>query len=541
VREGSPRLLDGLRRAGERVESAIEAAPMATAVIVAALFLAAGLAGASLKEIWYDELHTYALTRLGSLGKIQAALADGADGNRIGFYVATLASSRLLGLGLVSIRLPAVLGFLVFAGCLGIFTARRCGPRAGWVAAAVPYLTGARMYVFEGRQYGLVLGFTGAALLGWQAAGERRRGGRALFAAALLGGAFVSPLMAFSVFALAAGEAWRTVARRKVDWLVCSIFGLAGGALIVSQRLSSAGFNRISGCGGVMNEFPLDRAVVETYGWLLGTWPLVYKTSWLVAAWVAWQVVAALREPDSGPGTRRREEVAGFLPHETAAAISFVLIPFVVFAATRLPRWPYYPRYSIAIAAGLALLVAALFRRLRANGKGTWLSAAGLVALAFWAQAGLVALQRPDPAGPAGLAVLSAVAAGDQRPVVVASAFDYAKYSFYARPELQARMRLLYEPDASQPGFAASGEIVCLFGLAPYWPLRLEAYQEFVRPGGAFILVTPSGEDAWVRARLASGGYRLEARGRAGTSEVLSVEPGAPPAREASAKSTYPP
>ena len=521
---GGLRASERMRLLAERVRSAVESAPWLFPGVAVALFLAVGLVGASRKEMWIDEIHTFALTRLGSLERIQAALDGGADGNRIGFYVLTLASARLLGLDPLSIRVPAVVGFLAFAACLGLFAARRCGARAGWVAASIPYLTGARFYAFEGRQYGPILGFTGVAILGWQASCEGRRGGRALFALALLGGCFVSPLMAFTVLALAAGEAWRSVASRRIDWFTCLTFGLAGGALLLSQRTAGAGFSRIAPCGGVMNALSPLPAILGAYGWLLGVAPFFYKTAIALAAWAAWQVAASFRDRRLGPASPRKSPVAGFLPHETAVAVFFLLTPVVVYVATWLPRWPCFPRYSIAASGGLALLIAALFCRLRAGGK-SGASVVCVVALALSVVAATVVFSRPGLSGPAGLDVLAPIVESGEEPVVVASPFDHVKYTYYARPELQARLLTLYEPDPGQPGYAPDGPLVCLSGLQPYWPLRLETYRALVRTGAPFFLVTSSGEWEWIRTRLAADGFRLVPLGRAAEREVFSVEP----------------
>lgn len=524
-----------LRRAAGGTLGALGTAPAAAAVAV--LFLSAGLAGAVLKEMWFDEIHTFALARLGSLDAIRAALDGGADGNRVGFYAVTLASTRLLGPSPFSIRLLPALGFLAFSCSLGLFAARRWGPRAGWVAAAVPYLTGARFYAFEGRQYGIVLGFTGAALLGWQAACEGRRSGRWLLGAALVGGCIVSPLTAFTLLALAAGEAWRTVARRRIDWGVAASFALAAGAHLLSQRAAAAGFARIAPCGGT-NGLPPGAALLESYGWLLGLFPLVYKTGVALAAWTAWQAVAALRDRRSRTA-RAPEATGGFYPHELVLAASLLLVPFAVVAATRLPGWPCYPRYSIAASGGLALLLASLFSRFRAPGRGRT-SAALLVAMALGSLAMTVKGQRPGPEGPGGLAVLASIAAPGEGPVVVASAFYYLKFTFYAPPALRSRMLMLEEPDPAKPGWAKDGVLVCVAGLSPYWPLRVEAYGDFLGAGTPFTLVAGTGNEEWIRARLTADRYRLTPLGRAGPSELYRVEPPDGDRDDPPGKTTYP-
>jgi hypothetical protein len=146
-------------------------------------------------------------------------------------------------------RFPAFLGFLLMQVCLFFFVRNLAGERAGAVAAAFPALTATLFYSAEGRPYGLLLGLYALALLCWQMAtrgaaavsnptsDERLSDmghprwlalvGLALALAATINTHYFGVLL---LVPICAGEAYRTLARRRVDWPVWSaiVVGMAG-------------------------------------------------------------------------------------------------------------------------------------------------------------------------------------------------------------------------------------------------------------------------------------------------------------------------
>ena len=85
---------------------------------------------ASEKYFWFDELITVYLCRL-TFRHIWEALRHGADFNPPLFYFLTKTAETLFGEGLVTTRLPSIVGFWCFCICLYLVVSKRAGPLAG--------------------------------------------------------------------------------------------------------------------------------------------------------------------------------------------------------------------------------------------------------------------------------------------------------------------------------------------------------------------------------------------------------------------------
>ena len=84
----------------------------------------------------------------------------------------------------VAMRVPALLGFLLFQGGLFVFVRRMAGSRAAIVALLLPLVGTTYFYSVVGRPYALLLGLYAVSLACWQTArrrcgGDRHRGGAA--------------------------------------------------------------------------------------------------------------------------------------------------------------------------------------------------------------------------------------------------------------------------------------------------------------------------------------------------------------------------
>src|SRR5579862_4637981 len=128
----------------------------------------------AVRPLWFDELHTFYLSQM-RLGAIWPALRQGADLNPPLMYWLTRASFAVFGTNAFAARIPSMSGFLVMAVCLGWFVRRRSTVHYGIAAMTLPLLTDGFTYAAEARPYGLLLGFSGIALLAWQAAAEGKR------------------------------------------------------------------------------------------------------------------------------------------------------------------------------------------------------------------------------------------------------------------------------------------------------------------------------------------------------------------------------
>src|SRR5262249_12067344 len=111
-------------------------------------------------------------------------------------------------------------GFWIFCLCLFRFVSLRSNALPGFIAMAVPLLTGAYSYAYEARAYGIVLGCCGLSLISWQEAAPRTSGRfwPLLGLSTSLAVALATHSFAFLIFIpLAIGELTRFARTRRVD------------------------------------------------------------------------------------------------------------------------------------------------------------------------------------------------------------------------------------------------------------------------------------------------------------------------------------
>jgi 4-amino-4-deoxy-L-arabinose transferase-like glycosyltransferase len=205
---------------------------------------------ASRKPMWNDELFTYFIAQAPSLSGIWSALLTGADQTPFPFYVLTRWSLGLFGVNEWALRLPEMIGVWVAGLCLFHITARQTEGLYGFVAMVFLFVTGANLYSYEARPYGLVLAFSSLAWLCWQqATSGRSRKLSVLGLAASLAAAVCCHYYAVFVFIpLGVGEFVRSVVRQRVDWPIW--FAMTGALspllflspLIQQARTYSQGF-----------------------------------------------------------------------------------------------------------------------------------------------------------------------------------------------------------------------------------------------------------------------------------------------------------
>src|SRR5262249_2780883 len=142
------------------------------------------------------------------------------------FYVLTRASLSLFGESNFVLRLPAVVGVWAMGLCLYRFVSKRSTALYGLMAMFFALTTNACYYAFQARPYGLVLGFSGIALICWQSLAEEKENrvlplvGLWLSLAAAVACHYYSVLIPM---AFALGEVARTLRRSKIDLLVWAV------------------------------------------------------------------------------------------------------------------------------------------------------------------------------------------------------------------------------------------------------------------------------------------------------------------------------
>ena len=315
--------------------------------LLSALYFTNILLRASGKCFWVDELVTVYLCRLPDLHSITVANQHATDFNPPLFYILTRGAQHLFGEGLVSTRLPEILGLYFFCVGLYIFVARRIGHLAGCVAGLFPFFTLAQYYAYEARPHGLTLGWCGLALLFWQ---QQKTGTRNWMALAgfyaCMTGAFLTHVYAvFIVVPFVIAEFYEWWQSKQIDW------GMA--AAITLALMTGAFFN-----------LPLLRSyshVAPQHDFTKIPWTVVqpFTKSLLdfgivIILLVLALVGASIKAGDLPPKTWR------MLPAtEVVLALSFACLPILGIQAVRLTHGPFFYRYFLASLAGISILLGA--------------------------------------------------------------------------------------------------------------------------------------------------------------------------------------
>ena len=287
----------------------------------------------------------------------------------------------LFGADAFAIRLPSLIGYLLMQVCLFLVAKRFGGPRAGFVAAAVPALTATLFYGVQARPYGVLLGLGAATLLGWQRAVCHRssKGRPPMGALLLLAGALALALNThyFAILLLIplyAAELVRTFERVRrhlpFDWRVW--LAIAAGTLAEAFTLP---FQK--GAGEFRNHYYNAgyvglHAVTQSYRALFinyTTYPaavqlllecvlVVFALGLLCLLWRRWV----------GRGLFRRADTVSSA--ERIYLLVLAAMPVFGFLLARFVTHSIEVRYVLSAMLGIAVLIAIAARPLLATRRG---------------------------------------------------------------------------------------------------------------------------------------------------------------------------
>ena len=523
------RIAAALTSAGDRLAGLI-ARREALVLILTLVFVAAALILRSTRPLWFDELFTLQISSLPGFAEMVRDIPS--DGNPPLMYLLVRACLGMVRTQEVAVRLPSVAAFSGALFCVYLFLRRRVG--------ALPALFGAFMfassrmaiYGYEGRPYALVLGFTGLAMVSWQAAAEESfdRGNRsraiALAGVTLgVGGTIASHhLGIFQVcIPLFFGEAVRLVKRRRADIPIWISIAAGLSVVLVTQYFARA-TNRVM-LDYVRND-PQFWAR-PTLGSLLSYGEMAHK--WMIAAMAG---LIWLTYPMAGEGigasrdTGWRETPA----HEIAAVVVLALmVPFMV-GITWVATGYYMPRYAIGSAMGIAILAGLAVPALtRGRQQAAVVAALGMMAIGAGEIARFGVEQFPRYWGIQPAAIDAARPEiednGGTEPIVVASALNYLPIWWYASPHLRTRLHYLADiPYAvQQPDFLPE---LSLVANQPYLAAKVDDYRTFVSAHERFLVFSvrvPTLE--WTMKRLIADHRSLRLVHRSGADDLFEAEP----------------
>ena len=377
---------------------------------------------------WNDELFSVYLCRLPTLSRVLKAVRAGVDFNQPLFYVLTRASNTLFGEGLIATRFPGILGFWISCLSLFCFVNHRVGPRGGLVAMALPLTTGAFYTACQARSYGIVLGFSGLALVSWQMSMEQPLPNYWLLAFSLfLMAAFMAHCYALLIaipFALA--EMFGVFWFKQVNWLMWIAIITPALAACLSFVPSLRAYRRLTKDTVFPSLFPARLSETgKAYAFLFGRCiPML-------------SVVIVLFALDSPARALVRSQAPEVIWREMILAVSFLAVPIFAVALGKIAGGPFLPRYCISAIFGFSVVVG--------TGVGmrdipTWFALAlTVVALAYAINAGVSGPTHYTGENPL---VMHSLLRGNYTkslPIVVLHPHEFLYLSHYA-PDLVPRL-----------------------------------------------------------------------------------------------------
>jgi hypothetical protein len=441
---------------------------------------------ASRRLFWLDELYTFYVSRLPSVGAIATALLNDAEQHPPLDFILRHWSQVLFGTNEFGTRFPSILGFSIAGVSVFWFVKRRADSILAFIAMFALFATNAFRYAFEARAYGPILGFSAVALLSWQslAMGRPRR---ALWAFALFAGlATCISVHYYGIFIylpLTAGELMRTIMRRKIDWLVVAAMAVAAAAELLNlpYMIAARSFS-LGRTAGVWELLNLYAALFAD---------TVYVLVMLLAVMGLLQFISAT----SGRGNKPPHD--RFPVHERVAVLSILLLPVVCFLLAQFTKSGLYPRYALATVLGACMLTAMVADAITAAYPPFRLSLfACLAVFAAFQMVLAVANYRGEQLLDKHV-VLTAVQ-HTSLPLVCADPHRFFPWNYYL-PEVRGRVYFVADVTKSIEWSGRDSRDRLVLGLKDFIPGQVASYDTFIRDNPRFIVLE---EGQWLMSQL---------------------------------------
>ncbi len=452
------------------------------------------------KPLWYDELLSLHAALLPDLGSIWEVTRSGAVAEPPLFAILAHLVLEFVPDPHLGLRLPAAVGIWVLCLCVFRFTRRIAGALCASVAVMTILSTRVAEYIHEGRPYGLLMGCLGVALVSWQEAveGKHRRLGLLGLAVSLFCAMQTHYYGVLLLFPLALGELIRTVSRKRMDAAVWSALAVGSSSVLMLLPLVGAASDYTQ---NPWNPVSLGRFLRFPIGLFEQLVPPVLLILGLLG-------VLRLGRNSLGEGEGRGVDVS---KHELGVIVGLCAFPIVVLATSLLVTDSLSLRYLLPTVVGYAILAAVLL--LPTGGKRSLVGAVALVSLSvwycinIWGTSNFVSNQRNRIPHPEALRPYDGE---DRLPIVVANHHRFLQLSYYWQRELRSRLYYLTGREAALQFEGKDTGELAVTRLAPWVPLNMRPYDQFVSQHQKFLLLQKGG---WQNRRLLADGAQLDLQG----------------------------
>ena len=469
------------------------------------------VARAQVKPFWHDEIYTIVGAQLPSFRVLWHADREGLDLSPPLNTAATMAVLTVMRPGRVSVRLPALAGFLCAAWAAFEIVRRRAGAMSGLCAVLVLCFTAALRFAYEARGYGLMLGCFGVALYGWSEAaqGRRRRVHLPLLALSLAAGCWAQYFGAIAFAPVLAGEAVRSIERRTLDLPIWAALAAGAGAVLPLLPL----IHTAEAQAGTFWAHALVRNLPSLYGFVLE--PLIWRPVGYVAVAILLITVAERTVWRTAPPRR--------LPaYEIAAGLTAVLIPAIALLGAAASTGTFTDRYGLDGSLGFAIAIPLLISTAARGRRVATALLPAVLLYAFLPGAYISIRQARDPfVNPFDARPTLAAEARGSEPVVITGGLMYLQLWYYAPPDL--RQHLWYVADPAE-ALRFTGTDTADRGyqeLRRWAAVQAPDYASFMATHASFLLYGAG--SGWISDRLKTDGARFDVIGKELGAPIMRV------------------
>jgi hypothetical protein len=520
------------------------------AVVFVCVTAAASLGWSHAKLMSQDEMYQFQTDSVGTLKKlIQVQRTSPISLDPLLDHALSHGAMQVFGVGAFAARLPALAGFLLMQGCLFFFVRNLAGERAGAVAAAFPAMTATLYYSAEGRPYGLMLGLYALALLCWQAAerqwsvvsgqspGKARARGWALVGLAAAIAATINAHY-FGILLLApvcAAEAWRTIARRKIDWAVCGaiVAGMLGWLGTMPFVQAARAFRGNYYNGGTVGPHDITRAyrsMLLDYTQMNAAAQHAWMAALVVfAAGLAWGCARVANPTHGDKAAMNGAPSVCVSSAEWVLMLVLAAMPLLAYVLARVVTHSIEARFAlgaiVAIAAMVGVALAPWLRRDAAFHFALVVLGVGIVgggAVRIHAEQQKTAARLASLALPAEAKAALQASADGRLYVQDMGAFEEDRY-YEPDADVKARMTLVYSADEEMRWNKHDTMALTAMHLRQFTCLPVAAYEAVkAAPGEHVFLMLHTGWD-WTDQAFAEDGATVRVVGEAMGGDVAAV------------------
>ncbi len=388
---------------------------------------------------------------------------------------------------MIALRLPGIIGYWLMSISLYWFISRRTSISTGIIALLFPFLTRAFEYAYEARPYGVVLGFSGLSLLCWQLTGISR------YKKPALAGLFLSLVMLISshyyavliLLPLAIGEFFRAIHSRRLDPSVWIIFLLSLIPLIAALPL-------IQAMSGLVEKFwakPQWISIGTTFIFLMQ--PAVLPLTSILIALLGLSLIFQVK-----PGTP--EEQQHMPVAEIIATLGFCMLPIIGVILGKFVTGAFSERYVLSAVIGISVAAALLHHQLVGSRSVITLAVIVLFLCSFVLKGGAEYIrQTRNRATWIQICNFLESESKNGLPLVSWHSNGAVELSYYCSPQVASNIFYLADPSSAQKYIGHSTIDRGLLDLKPWFPVRVEPYETFVRSNRQFFIFGFSEYSDW--------------------------------------------